>query len=65
MKQRSMTQVDKPARRLRLGIVTLTLVDTDQVDITIPRRLALRALAFIAGCGGVGAVIATAIQGGF
>ena len=52
-------------RHLRLGIVRVAIVESDDVEITIPRRMAVRALAFVAGMGGVGAVIATAAMGGF
>lgn len=54
-----------PAKFIRLGMVKVRFVETDDVEITIPRKVALQFLGILAGCGGIGAVIATAIQGGF
>ena len=55
-------------RVIRLGGVKIRIVSDETAPddaIVIPRRLVVRALVLLAGTGGVGAAIATAVQGGF
>ena len=51
--------------QLKLGIAKITISDDDHATIVVPKKALGRFTTLIASSGGIGAVIATAVQGGF